>query len=68
MVVFPVLKIPSMVVSLYTVILLVVGNPMYGKPLTVKYILANDSSVLNSIIYINLQLIVSVLRRLGHRR
>ena len=29
MVVFPVVKIPSMVVSLYNVILLVVDNPMY---------------------------------------
>ena len=34
MVVFPGVKTPSMVVFLYNVILLVVGNPMYGKPLT----------------------------------
>ena len=49
MVVFPVVKIPYMAVSLYNVILLVVGNPMYEKPLTFKYILATGSSVLKSI-------------------
>ena len=36
--------------SLYTIIiLLVVDNPMYEVPLKFKYILANDSSVLKSI-------------------
>ena len=32
-------------------VLLVADNPMYEKPLTLKYILANDISVLKSIIY-----------------
>ena len=39
---FPVVKIPSMAVSLYNVILLVVGHPMYEKPLTVKYTLRSN--------------------------
>ena len=46
MVVCPIVKIPFMVVSLYNVVLLVADNPMYEKPLTFKYILANDSTVL----------------------
>ena len=50
MVVFPVVKIPYMVVSLYNVILLVVDNPMCEKPLTFKYIFATDSSVLKPIL------------------
>ena len=44
-------KFPLIVVSLYNVIFLVVDNPMYEKPLTFKHILANDISVLKSIIY-----------------
>ena len=50
MVVFPVVKVPSMVVSLYNVTLLVVCNPMCETPLAFKYILATGSSVLKSII------------------
>ena len=50
MVVFPHVKIKYMAVSLYNVIVLVADNPMYEKSLTFKYILANDSSVLKSII------------------
>ena len=42
-------KFPSMNVSLYILILLVVGSPMYEIPLVLQYILANDSSVLKSI-------------------
>ena len=53
MVVFPVVKHPSMVVSLYNnVMLLVVDNPMYENPLAFNYILANDSPVLKAIIYV----------------
>ena len=49
-VVFPAVKITSMVVSLYSVIVLVVDYPMYENPVIFKYILAIGPSALKPII------------------